>query len=81
VDIGFNYAEGKLAGLQLLGGSRPDLPATVSAWPAEQDSLWIDGYRHGLPPVRLYLVREEGTIAGLALDRERPDRGHFPRRP
>ncbi len=81
VDIGFNFAEGKLAGLQLLGGSRPDLPATLPAWPAEGGSLWIDGYRHGLPPVRLYPVREGASIVGLALDRERTDRGHFPRRP
>ena len=70
---------GVLDGLQLLGESRPDLPSRMAAWPAEDGSVWLDGYASGAAPVRLFPIEEEGRIVGLSLDRQRPPRSAFPR--
>lgn len=81
VDVGFNYVDGRIDGLQLLGESRNDLPNSVAAWTTAGGSLWIDGYRQASGPVEVFPVWREGRVQALALKPETPHHAAFPRVP
>lgn len=81
IDIGFNYAEGKIDGLQLLGESRGDLPITLPAWTTDDGSLWIDGYRHASAPIELFPVLVDGRVQALSLEPGTPRHAVFPKLP
>jgi CubicO group peptidase (beta-lactamase class C family) len=81
IDIGFNYSDGKIDGLQLLGESRRELPTTLTAWTTADGSLWMDGYRHASAPVELFPLTKEGRVEGLSLDRDASQPAAFPRVP
>lgn len=67
VDIGLVHEADGLAGLQMLGESRADLPTTVPAFATADGALWLDGYRHGKDPVTLLPVRRGGQVVGLGV--------------
>lgn len=81
VDVGFNYAEGRIEGLQLLGESDGGLPATLPAWTTADGALWLDGYRQASAPVQLYPVMVDGRVGALSLGRDKPQHDAFPRSP
>lgn len=81
VDVGFNYADGKLDGLQLLGESRAELPNAVEVRITERGSLWLDGYRQAAPAIEIHPVLKGKRVVGLSLDPDRRPAILFPRAP
>lgn len=81
VDIAFNFAEGKIDGLQLLGESSDELPTTMPAWITADGSLWMDGYRYAAAPVELFPVWDDGRVQSLSLEQSVSQRPGFPRLP
>lgn len=67
VDLGLVYDAEGLAGLQMLGESRADLPTRVPVFATADGALWIDGYRSALDPVALVPVTRGGEVIGLGV--------------
>ena len=79
VDVGFNYVEGRIDGLQLLGESRDHLPTSMAAWTTADGSLWIDGYRQSSGAVEVFPVWGDGSVQSLSLKPGAPEQSAFPR--
>lgn len=59
--------DGRVGGLRMIGEDRGDAPASLRAWTAAGDTLWIDGYLADRDPAVLHWIVADGAVAALAL--------------